>query len=60
MIRGRLACLFLALLLLAPEAGTQEVKLKTSLQLPITHPLVGVRLPGSRRSWNVGPTRPSL
>src|SRR5262245_24203131 len=36
--------LFLALLLLAPAAGAQEVKLKASLQLSITHLLVGVSI----------------
>jgi C4-dicarboxylate-binding protein DctP len=36
--------LFLALLLLAPQAGAQEVKLRVSLQLPITNPLVGVSI----------------
>lgn len=41
-MRGRLACLILSLLLLAPAAVAQEVKLKASLQFPITHPLVGV------------------
>jgi C4-dicarboxylate-binding protein DctP len=43
-MRGRLTCLFVGLLLLAPEVGAQEVKLKVSLQLPITHPLVGVSI----------------
>ena len=43
-MRGRLTCLILMLLLLAPAAGAQEVKLKASLQLPITHPLVGVSM----------------
>jgi C4-dicarboxylate-binding protein DctP len=44
MMRGRLACSILALLLLAPQAGAQEVKLRVSLQFPITHPLVGVSI----------------
>ena len=44
MMRGRLVCSFLALLFLASEAGAQEVKLKASLQSPITHPLVGVSM----------------
>ena len=44
MMRGRLVCLFLALLFLASEAGAQEVKLKASLQSPITHPLIGVSM----------------
>jgi C4-dicarboxylate-binding protein DctP len=44
MMRGRLACLFLALLLLSPQAGAQEVKLRVSLQFPITNPLVGVSI----------------
>lgn len=40
----RLASLFLALLLLAPQAGAQAVKLRVSLQFPITHPLVGASI----------------
>jgi C4-dicarboxylate-binding protein DctP len=43
-MRGRLACLFLALLLLAPQAGAEEVKLRVSLQFPISNPLVGVSI----------------
>jgi TRAP-type C4-dicarboxylate transport system substrate-binding protein len=40
----RLACLVLSLLLLAPVASAQEIKLRVSLQFPITHPLVGVSI----------------
>ncbi len=47
-MRRRLACLFLALLLVAPAGRAQEVKhvvkLRASLQFPITHPRVGVGL----------------
>jgi C4-dicarboxylate-binding protein DctP len=43
-MRGRPVYLFLAFLLLASEVGAQEVKLKASLQNPITHPLVGVSI----------------
>jgi C4-dicarboxylate-binding protein DctP len=44
MSRSRLVGLLVALLLLAPEAVAEEVKLKASMQLPITHPLVGVSI----------------
>lgn len=44
MMRSRLARLILTFLLLAPAAGAQEVKLKASLQFPITNPLVGVSI----------------
>ena len=44
MILGRLACLFVSLLLLVPAAGAQQIKLKANLQFPIDNPTFGAGL----------------
>ena len=41
-MKGRWFCLlFVSLLLPAPEAGAQEVKLKANLQFPVSNPVFG-------------------
>jgi C4-dicarboxylate-binding protein DctP len=44
MMLVRLACLFVSLLLLAPAAPAQQIRLKTNLQFPIDNPTFGAGL----------------
>jgi C4-dicarboxylate-binding protein DctP len=43
-MKGRFICGLLSLLLLAPAAGAQEIKLKASLHVAATHPVFGVSM----------------